>query len=219
MGFIENPEILHEKESSRIKNTINQDQLLDAKLYSDRLTFIESLPKNISFLEVGTLAGDFAIDVIQKTSASKAVLVDPYNIEDEFERQYGIKRWDEGKDHYPFVKNRFRNMPHVEIYAGTFKFFCINRSDTFDFIYIDYIDTVEAIGYAIQQSLVRLNPGGILGFNDYCRFENPNPEDKELKKIGVINSVNYFLQKNKDWHVYAFALNEEMVSDIYLKKR
>jgi hypothetical protein len=56
MWFVENPEILHEKESLRIKNTISQDQLTNAKLYSDRLTFIESLPKNISFLEIGTLA-------------------------------------------------------------------------------------------------------------------------------------------------------------------
>lgn len=219
MGFIENPEILHEKESSRIKNTISQDQLLDAKLYSDRLTFIKSLPKNISFLEIGTLAGDFAIDVIQKASVGKAVLVDPYLWKDDFAKQYGIKRWDEAKDHYAFVKNRFKDMPHVEIYAGTLKFFCINRPDTFDFIYIDYIHTSEATDYAIEQSLLRLNPGGIIGFNDYCRFENPGEDDKEIKEIGVIDSVNNFLRRNNDWYVYAFAFNEGMTSDIYIARR
>lgn len=228
MGFIENPEILHEKESSRIKNVISQDQLSDAKLYSDRLTFIETLPKNISFLEVGTLGGDFAIDVIKKTSTSKAVLVDPYNIEDEFECQYKTKRWDSPKDHYPFVKNRFKDMPNVEVYAGTYKFFCINRSDTFDFIYIDYDHTLEETSYAIQQSVMRLNPGGIIGFNDFCNYGNApieklfNGANKEIHlvyKMAVINAVTYFLEKNKDWYVYAFALNEEMTSDIYLKKR
>lgn len=219
MGFIENPEELHAQESSRIKNIISQEQLSDAKLYSDRLTFIETLPHNISFLEVGTLGGDFAIDVIKKTSASKAVLVDPYNIEDDVAVQYGQKRWDEPKDHYPFVKNRFKNMPHVEIYASTYEKFCKNRSDTFDFIYIDYEHTFEATEYALQQSIIRLNPGGILGFNDFCRFENPSPKRPGIHKLGVIDAITYFLQANKDWHVYAFALNEEMVSDIYLKKR
>ena len=219
MGFIKNPEKFRKIEALREKNTISQDQLLDAKLYSDRVTFIDALPKNISFLEVGVLGGDFAIEVIEKTSANKAVLVDPYLWEDDFARQYKIKRWDGAKDHYKFVKNRFTDIPNVEIYAGTFNFFCINRSDTFDFIYIDYIHTVETTNYAIQQSILRLNPGGILGFNDYTRFANPGLEDTQLSEMGVIDSVNYFLKNNKDWYVYAFALNEVMCSDIYLKKR
>ena len=219
MGFIKNPEEFRKIESLREKNTISQDQLLDAKLYSDRLTFIEALPKNKSFLEVGVLGGDFAIEVIEKTSPSKTVLVDPYLWEDDFARQYKIKRWDGPEDHYEFVKNRFTDIPNVEIYAETFEFFCINRSDTFDFIYIDYIHTLEATDYAIQNSILRLNPGGILGFNDYTRFANPSLENTQLKEMGIIDSVNYFLRNNKDWYVYAFALNEVMCSDIYLKKR
>ena len=219
MGFIKNPEEFRKIESLREKNTISQDQLLDAKLYSDRLTFIDALPKNISFLEVGVLGGDFAIEVIEKASASKAVLVDPYLWKDDFASQYKIKRWDGPEDHYEFVKNRFTDIPNVEIYAETFEFFCINRSDTFDFIYIDYIHTLEATDYAIQNSILRLNSGGILGFNDYTRFANPSLENTQLKEMGIIDSVNYFLRNNKDWYVYAFALNEVMCSDIYLKKR
>ena len=219
MGFIKNPEEFRKIESLREKNTISQDQLLDAKLYSDRLTFIDALPKNISFLEVGVLGGDFAIEVIEKASASKAVLVDPYLWKDDFASQYKIKRWDGPEDHYEFVKNRFTDIPNVEIYAETFEFFCINRSDTFDFIYIDYIHTLEATDYAIQNSILRLNPGGILGFNDYTMFENPSLENTQLREMGIIDSVNYFLRNNKDWYVYAFALNEVMCSDIYLKKR
>ena len=61
MAFIENPEGLHQKELFRQKNIIPQDQLSEAKLYSDRFTFIDTLPKNISFLEVGTLGGYFSL--------------------------------------------------------------------------------------------------------------------------------------------------------------
>lgn len=221
MAFIENPEELHQKELFRPKNTIPQDQLLEAKLYSDRLTFIDVLPKNISFLEVGTLGGDFAIEVIKRTQPSKTILVDPFGTTDDFSRQYGGARWDKEEDHYFFVKNRFKDMPNVKIYEGTYESFCLeNKSDTFDFIYIDYEHSIRATDQAIGLSMQRLNPGGIIGFNDYCQFANPNTfSDKELKRYGVVDSINYFLRNHKDWYVYAFAFNEELASDIYLKRR
>ena len=217
MDFIENPEVLHEIEVSRHKDLISQEQLIDTKIYPDRLSFIDTLPKGISYLEVGVLGGDFAIDVIKKISASKAVLVDPYFTEDSFERQYKVKRWSDKKFHYKFVKNRFKNMLNVELYAGTYKFFCSNRPDTFDFIYVDYHQNKEEASYNIFQSIQRLNPGGILGFNDYCRYGSKEA-DGTISESGIIGPINYFLRNNKDWYVYAFAFNEDMMSDIYLKK-
>jgi hypothetical protein len=221
MAFIDNPEELHQKELLRPKNIIPQDQLLEAKLYSDRLTFIDTLPKNISFLEVGVLAGDFAIEVIKRTLPSKTTLIDPFWTTDEFAKQYGKARWDKNEDHYSFVKNRFKNMPSVKFYKGTYKSFGIeNQSDTFDFIYIDYTHSSDATNEAIGLSTQRLNPGGILGFNDYCEFANPNAfEDNRVRRNGVVGAINYFLRHNKDWYVYAFAFNEGLSSDIYLKKR
>lgn len=221
MAFIENPEGLHQKELFRQKNIIPQDQLSEAKLYSDRFTFIDTLPKNISFLEVGTLGGDFAVEVIKRAQPSKTTLVDPFWNTDEFSRQYGVARWDKKEDHYSFVKNRFKNTPNIEIYKGTYESFCMeNKPDTFDFIYIDYEHSVKATNQAIWLSMRRLNPGGILAFNDYCQFANPyTHSDKEIKRYGVIDGINHFLRTNKDWYVYAFAFNEELASDIYLKKR
>jgi hypothetical protein len=220
MAFIDNPEELHQKELLRPKDIIPQDQLLEAKLYSDRFTFINTLPKNISFLEVGVLAGDFAIEVIKKTLASKTMLVDPFYTTDEFAKQYKVARWDK-EDHYCFVKNRFKNMPNVEFYKGTYQSFCMeNQSDTFDFIYIDYEHSIKATKEAIRLSMQRLNPGGILGFNDYCEFANPDAFlDNKVRRNGVVETINYFLRNNKDWYVYAFAFNEKLSSDIYLKKR
>jgi hypothetical protein len=171
-------------------------------------------------LEVGVLAGDFAIEVIKKTLASKTILVDPFNTTDEFARQYKVARWDK-EDHYRFVKNRFKNMPSVEFYKGTYQSFCMeNQSDTFDFIYIDYEHSIKATNEAIRLSMQRLNPGGVLGFNDYCEFANPHAfSDNKVRRNGVVETINYFLRNNKDWYVYAFAFNEALSSDIYLKKR
>ena len=36
--------------------------------------------------------------------------------------------------------------------------------------------------------------------------------------MGVVPAINDFLNKNPDWYVYAFALNDNLTSDIYLKK-
>ena len=57
---------------------IPQDRLNNTKLYSTRYDFIKTLPKGITFLEAGVLAGDFALKVIEECSPSKSILIDPY---------------------------------------------------------------------------------------------------------------------------------------------
>jgi len=36
--------------------------------------------------------------------------------------------------------------------------------------------------------------------------------------MGVVPAINYFLRNNNDRYVYAFTLNDNLTSDIYLKK-
>jgi hypothetical protein len=60
-----------------------------------------------------------------------------------------------------------------------------------------------------------LNQGGTIGFNDYNIYFN-NTETGE--KMGVVPAINYFVNNNPDWYVHAFALNDNLTSDIYLKK-
>jgi hypothetical protein len=199
---------------------IPQKQLEGAKLYSNRYEFIKTLPIGITFLEAGVLAGDFALEVIKSCSPSKSVLIDPYEEIDHHAPEYGGPRWAGKEDHFDFVCKRFAQLESeevsgVEIIKGTYKDFCLKNNESFDFLYMDYSTTEISIKEQIDLSISRLNKDGILGFNDYNIYFN---ETKTGEKMGTVPAINRFLYQNPDWYVHAFALNDNLTSDIYLKK-
>jgi hypothetical protein len=199
---------------------IPQKQLENAKLYSSRYEFIKTLPKKIKFLEAGVLAGDFALEVIKACSPSKSVLVDPYDDIDWHAPEYGGPRWDGKENHFDFVCKRFaqpevKEMSDIEIVKGAYKSFCMENNESFDFLYMDYHTSEESITEQIKLSIPRLNKNGILGFNDYNIYVN---QTKTGEKMGVVRAINVFLIQNPEWYVHAFALNDNLTSDIYLKK-
>lgn len=194
---------------------IPQDRLKYAKLYSSRDEFIKTLPKGITFLEAGVLAGDFSAKVIEVCSPSKSILIDPYQSLDWNAAEYHESRWHGPEQHFNFVKQRFSNITTVELFQGKYEDFALTNKDTFDFLYMDYDTSYTSIQHQIEISKSRLSIDGILGFNDYNIYEN----DTNIgKKQGTVHAINDFLYKNSDWYVYAFALNDNLTSDIYLKK-
>jgi len=199
---------------------IPQKQLENAKLYSSRYEFIKTLPKGITFLEAGVLAGDFALEVIKSCSPSKSILIDPYDEIDWHAPEYGGPRWIGKENHFDFVCKRFaqaevKEISGVEIIKGAYQSFCMNSDESFDFLYMDYHTTEESITEQIELSITRLNKNGILGFNDYNIYFN---ETKTGEKMGTVPAINRFLVQNPEWYVHAFALNDNLTSDIYLKK-
>lgn len=194
---------------------IPQSQLKNAKLYSTRYDFIKTLPKNITFLEAGVLAGDFASKVIEQCNPTRSVLIDPYETIDWHAPEYEKARWNSPSEHFAFVSERFDNILGVEIFKGTYEYFSKINNDRFDFIYMDYDTTYESILLQIEMSSNRLTQDGILGFNDYNIYFNNTTTGE---KMGVVPAINEFLYRNPDWYVHAFALNDNLTSDIYLKR-
>jgi hypothetical protein len=200
-------------------NLIPQEKLKNATLYSTRYHFIETLPKNINFLEAGVLAGDFAMKVIEVTQPEFSVLVDPYESIDYFATEYGGKRWADESSHYDFIKQRFKYIKNVKIHKGYFEKLAryIRYPSKFDFIYIDACnDYMSVFGY-LEAANHLLAPGGIIGINDYSIYEN-NTESLSKEESGVVMAVNDYLIKNPDFKVHAFAFNDRLTSDIYLIK-
>jgi hypothetical protein len=198
-------------------NLIPQKKLDQAKLYSTRYHFIETLPKNIRFLEAGVLAGDFAMKVIEVVNPQRSILIDPYESIDYFATEYGGKRWESEKDHFDFITKRFKYIKGVKIYKGYFENIAKSIPLKFDFIYIDACNDYDSVFRYLQEASDMLAPGGIIGVNDYSIYEN-NTESLSKEESGVVAAVNDYLIKNPDFNVHAFAFNDRLTSDIYIIK-
>lgn len=190
-----------------LKTLISQDQLNNAKLYSTKFEFIKHLPKNSHILEIGTLAGDYA-ELLLETNPLSIDLVDVFKAND----WRDLNRFNK-EGHYNFVKDRFKNSPEVNLYRGYSHEVLPKLSKKYDYIYIDANHDYEHASRDLELSLPLLAGGGIIGFNDYIY------DDADYIVYGVIETVCEFLDKNKDWEVIGFALQERMYADIYIKKR
>lgn len=193
---------------------IPQNQLKNSKIYSSRYDFIRDLPQNISYIEAGVLAGDFSDFVLNTINPKKCFLVDTFCGPDFHAQEYGGARWTEKDGQYEFVKNRFKNKDNVTLIKKPFEEFVKSNNEKFDLVYLDYDTDYQSVVKQIRYGIMILNDEGILGFNDYnIYFNNGNGE-----KMGVVPAINEFLRNNPQWEVFAFALNDNLTSDIYLKK-
>lgn len=196
---------------------IPQKKLNGAKLYSTRYDFLQTLEKKITFLEVGVLAGDFAISVIEEVIPKVAVLVDPFETIDHFASEYGGSRWGSSDEHYEFVRNRFKYIPSVRIHRKYFERFVETNRNKFNFIYIDACNDYLSVTKYLEESAAIIEDNGIIGINDYSIYEN-NTESESKERTGLVTAVNDFLRNNPEWIVHAFAFNDSLTSDIYIKK-
>ena len=190
---------------------IKQDQVENAKVFSTRLVALDFLvPKNIKYLEIGVLCGDYSEQVIKRKNPSSAILLDAYG-------QFDYSKVDSRitKDtHLDFVKNRFLAYDNVEILNGRSEKVLpiINRK--FDYIYIDANHSYEFVLKDLINSHSMLSEDGIIGLNDYMAIGHNDGEDYE-----VIYAVNEFLHIYPNFEVVGFAMNKDMYADIYLKAK
>lgn len=187
--------------------TISQKQLNNAKLYRNKEEFAKHIPKGSRILEIGTLAGDYAEVLIKEVSPDSIDLVDVFKAYDWPDCNRFTKH-----NHLDFVKNRFKNVNNVTYHVGYSNDILPKLNKKFDYIYIDANHDYEHCKADLVNSLPLLAEGGIIGFNDYIVDQDHGVD------YGVIEVVCEFLNDNQDWEVIAFALQENMYADIYIKK-
>lgn len=190
-----------------LKTLISQEQLNNAKLYSNKFEFVKHLPKNGNILEIGTLAGDYA-EYLLSTMPKSLDLVDVFEAND----WRDLNRFNK-QGHYDFVKNRFKNNPEVSLIKGYSNEVMPTLTKKYDYIYIDANHDYEHASQDLNNSIPLLVKGGIIGLNDYIY------DDADYIVYGVIETVCEFLDKNRDWEVIGFALQERMYADIYIKQK
>lgn len=195
---------------------ISENQLKNAKLYSSRENFVYTLSKNIKVLEIGTGGGDYADFLLKNNVPSTLDLLDTFNSLDFYYENYvKIERFN-NKTHLDYIKNKFKKYNNVNLLQGNSLNILPTITQQYDYIYIDADHTFDYVVKDLEYSSKILNNNGIIGLNDYSY--KPKGTKGIPHDYDVIPAVNQFLYNNKDWHVIAFALDEEMYCDIYIQK-
>lgn len=196
--------------------TITMDQLINAKMYSGRNVWAESLPEGMSILEVGVAAADFSYRLLTEKKAEKIFLVDTFDNDEPLPLQTQQYRRYTRTTHLSFVQDRFKNYKNVTIIAGTSQKELPKIKEQFDLIYLDAAHDYDSVVQDIENSIPLLKENGILAINDYIIWTKA---EKGFEKYGVVDATNQFLAVNKDWEVIGFALSNEMFCDIYLRRK
>jgi hypothetical protein len=195
-----------------IPKPIDESRLRDASLHWTRENACLSLDlKGKSFLEIGTLAGDFAHFLIENFEPSVITLVDYFDAADYV---FNEQRFTP-ENHFEYVKKRFELLPQVRLERGESSKVLnslIEKGESFDFIYIDAGHTYHDVSRDIELAFKLLNPGGIIGMNDYIMT------DYYYDTVyGVVQATNSFLDRHPEIKVCAFAFNHNLFADIYIQ--
>lgn len=189
-------------------NLPNDSVANNARLFANRYQALDLIPNGGSYLEVGVLGGDYSEVVINKKSPTIATLVDTYLSDDWYWRE----RFN-ANTHLDFVRNRFANMPNIDIKQGNSGEILKTLTNKYDYIYIDARHDREFVFEDLSNSYNLLNHKGIIGLNDYI-IKDPFRD----YTYGVVSATNEFLESYPEFKIIGFAFNEGMYSDIYIQK-
>jgi predicted O-methyltransferase YrrM len=202
---------------------ISQEQLKNAKLFSSREEYAKSLTKGIRYLEIGVAWGYSAEMFISASEASESDLIDLYNQD--------LKCWSwrkfgscqcEGmrhellytpETHEQYIKDKFSKYG-----SNTIKGDCLNILPSiekkYNFIYIDISNDRLVTRRTLNLASRLVDVGGIIGLNDYLIYDGII----EDMPYGTFQTVNEFLDKNKNWEVDGLALHNLGFYDIYIRR-
>jgi hypothetical protein len=193
--------------------TISQDQLNNAKLYSNRWTWIKTIPEGLNILEVGVSAGDYSNRILER-NPNILVLLDTFLDGDITHDHVNSPRFQKGEN-LEFIIKRFEGkniLPVVGRSQSILPEMNKHFDEKFDIIYLDASSQYENLKLDIKNSLPLLKDSGILALNDYML------NDRHGNTYGVVPAVTEFLDENPSWEVIGFALDKEMFCDIHLRK-
>jgi hypothetical protein len=206
---------------------ISQEQLNGARLFSSREEYAKSFKKGIRYLEVGVAWGYSAQMFIDSTEAISADLVDWFDqdLRCWSWRKFGSCQCSGMKHellytpitHEPYVVEKFKDYKNVKTYKGDAKRILpelIGAGKEYDFVYIDISNYRHTTRDALRNASKMIPVGGVIGLNDYLIYDGIIEEEP----YGTFQTVNEFLQYNKNWVVDAIALHNLGFYDIYIRR-
>jgi hypothetical protein len=205
---------------------IDQSQLINSKLYSDRETYIDSLSDCLSYMEIGVGWGYYSDLIIKQKSPKQATLVDLYN---ETLTCWTWRKFGECKctpkheklytseTHQQYIIDKFKEYDNVSTIKKdglTFLKELNAQQKKYDYIYLDIYNERGHIRPVLWEAAKTVDVNGIIGLNEYSIYDGI-AEDKPCETYQVVNE---FLHFNKNWIVDAIAFHVLGCHDIYIRK-
>ena len=173
---------------------LQQHHVDGARLFADRETYLDHLPKGAVCAEVGVGMGNFSAEILKRTQAKTLHLIDI-----DFDR---FK-----------VRERFAHEPRVMWHQGrSIDVLNLFPPAYFDWVYIDADRSYDAVKADAATAASRLKPDGTLVFNDYIFWSHA-----EAMPYGIVHTVNDMCI-NDGWRVVAFCLHDWMYCDIAIRR-
>lgn len=169
-----------------------QKSLDNCRFLKDRFEMLKHLPKGGNCVEIGSLYGDYAHQIIEISNPKSLTLIDI---------DFSALRED--------VKNHecvnLRQGLSVDILQSF-------EDEAFDWIYIDGDHTYKGVCQDIEHAKSKVKPGGYLVFNDFCRISG-----NSLGVFGVHQAVCEFIAK-EEWDVAYFCFESGALYDLALQR-
>lgn len=205
---------------------IPQEQLNSAKIFKNRETYVETLPKQIRYLEVGIAWGYYADLVIKHANPSSVHVLDLFNqdLKCWSWRKFGECKCDGMKHellytmdtHLQFIEEKYKNIPNFKAIQGNSIYTLPKMAGKFeyDYIYLDITNWRQEIRPTLHAAASLVPVGGLIGLNDYLIYDGVI----ENAPYATYQVTNEFLLKNPNWIVDAIALHPLGFYDIYIKR-
>lgn len=202
---------------------VDQTQLNNAKIYTNREEYIKTLPQNIRYLEAGVAWGYYSELVSQTTNPSIVHLVDYFKSDSRCWswRDLGECKCEPIKHelvftpetHAKYIKDKFKQY-NTTVFEGDARKILPTLNYKYDYIYLDTLNDRESIRPLLYSAIKLTEVGSIIGFNDYVIYDGVIGDCQYF----TYNVVNEFLYNNKDWEVDGLALHPLGFFDIYIRR-
>ena len=200
---------------------LEQKHVEGCRVFADRQLLIEDIGSRARggrIAEIGTEYGNFTAFLLQTL---KPTTFHGYDLFDLHTKEtYGHSRPRDvmgSRTHRAYFEDRFSE--HIS--AGTMKVFegdssteMMKQPDGFyDLIYVDGDHTIEGASRDAGVARLKVNPGGVLVFNDYALWDGTHKG--KIWPYGVVHCVNH-LCHHHGWRMAGFALQRTMFCDLAL---
>lgn len=203
-SFIIKRKVLKQKKINQLnlKNYKTSNDWFSSNAYYFKY-FMNKLPENFKYLEIGSFEGNSAIFVSSNFPKSEITCVDPWI---NYEEINSINVTNVEK----IFDQNIKNLTNIKKIKDTSDYFFIKNNQKYNFIYIDGYHKYEYVLKDCLNSWEALLPGGILACDDYIwEFYKVN----ELK-LNPCFAINKFLEIKKE-HIKVLLVTN---SQIFIKK-